>query len=117
MFGVEMCATEVCVTLRRGIRHPVQASAATRSIPVLGGEACSWYSVRGEFVCIARDWLVSLLGRPCSVCGDALIYERGRGNLVSQRIDNTVGRELDKVVPMNCWCSCAVSDANKWKII
>ena len=54
--------------------------------------------------------LLGCLGKSCSGCGDALIYERGKSTLTANRIDNTVGHELDNMVPMCCWCSCALSN-------
>ena len=55
-------------------------------------------------------WLLGCLGKSCSGCGDALVYEKGKSNLTPQRIGNTVGHELDNVVPMCCWCNCALSN-------
>ncbi len=53
---------------------------------------------------VAVAWLTGCLGKFCSECEDAPIYERGtseRGtsNLTVQRIDNTVEHELDNLVP------------------
>ena len=59
---------------------------------------------------VTTAWLLSCLGKSCSGCGDALVYEKGKSNLTAQRIDNTVGHELDNVVPMCCWCNCALSN-------
>ena len=62
----------------------------------------------GCFVTVA--WLLGCLGKCCSGCGDALVYERGKSNLTANRIDNSVGHEIDNVVPMCCWCNCALSN-------
>ena len=51
-----------------------------------------------QYVTVA--WLSGCLGKSRSGCGDALVYEKGMSNLTAQRIDNTVGHELDYVVPM-----------------
>ena len=59
------------------------------------------------FVTVA--WLLGCLGKSCSGCGDALVYEKGKSNLTANRIDN-VGHEIDNVVPMCCWCNCALSN-------
>jgi tetrahydromethanopterin S-methyltransferase subunit D len=55
-------------------------------------------------------WLTGCLGKSCSGCGDALIYERGKSNLTAQRIDNTIAHELDNVIPMCVFCNCALSN-------
>jgi hypothetical protein len=62
----------------------------------------------GCFVTVA--WLLGCLGKCCSGCGDALVYEKGKSNLTANRIDNSVGHEIDNVVPMCCWCNCALSN-------
>ena len=58
---------------------------------------------------VTVGWLTGCLGKSCSGCGDALIYERGKSNLTANRIDNTVGHEIDNAVPLCCWCNCALS--------
>jgi hypothetical protein len=59
---------------------------------------------------VTTAWLLSCLGKSCSGCGDALVYERGKSNLTAQRIDNTVAHELDNVIPMCVFCNCALSN-------
>jgi len=59
---------------------------------------------------VTVKWLMGCLGKSCSGCGDALVYEKGKSNLTANRIDNSVGHEIDNVVPMCCWCNCALSN-------
>ncbi len=59
---------------------------------------------------VTTAWLLSCLGKSCSSRRDALVYEQGKSDLTAQRIDNTVAHELDNVVPMCCWCNCALSN-------
>ncbi len=63
-----------------------------------------------EHCYVTLAWLTDCLGKSCSGCGDALICEPDTSNLTAQRTDNTVGHELDNVVPMCCWCNCALSN-------
>ena len=49
---------------------------------------------------VTTAWLLSCLGKSCSSCGDALVYEQGKSNLTAQRIDNTIAHEIDNVIPM-----------------
>ena len=60
------------------------------------------------FVTVA--WLLGCLGKCCSGCGDALIYEKGKSNLTANRIDNRIGHELDNIVPMCLFCKHALSN-------
>jgi hypothetical protein len=55
-------------------------------------------------------WLLGCLGKSCGSCGDALTYERGLSNLTAQRVDNSVGHQLDNVIPMCSWCNCSLSN-------
>ena len=59
---------------------------------------------------VTTAWLLSCLGKSCSGCMDPLTYEQGKSNLTAQRIDNTVGHELDNIVPMCVFCNCALSN-------
>ena len=59
---------------------------------------------------ITKEWLTDCLGKSCCECGDALIYEKGRSNLTANRIDNSIGHELDNVVPCCVFCNCALSN-------
>ena len=53
---------------------------------------------------------MSCLGKSCSGCGEALIYERGVSNITAQRIDNTIGHEIDNIIPLCLFCNCALSN-------
>ena len=81
---------------RKVDRYKQQGKKAKREV----NDAC--------FVTVA--WLLGCLGKCCSGCGDALVYEKGKSNLTANRIDNSVGHEIDNVVPMCCWCNCALSN-------
>ena len=59
------------------------------------------------FVTVAR--LIGCLGTSCSDCGDALVYE-SKYNRPANKIDHTVGHEIDNVVSYGCWCNCCLSN-------
>jgi hypothetical protein len=59
---------------------------------------------------VTREWLMGCLGKSCSECGDALVYEQGKSNLTAQRIDNSIGHQLDNIVPCCVFCNCALSN-------
>jgi hypothetical protein len=59
---------------------------------------------------VTVKWLTDCLGKCCNGCGDALVFERGKSNLTANRIDTTVGHEIDNIVPYCCWCNCCLSN-------
>ena len=36
--------------------------------------------------------------------------EKGKSTLTANRIDNSVGHEIDNADPMCCWCTCALTN-------
>ena len=59
---------------------------------------------------VTTAWLMGCLGKSCSDCGDALVFERGVSNLTAQRIDNSLAHQIDNIVPLCRWCNCAMSN-------
>jgi hypothetical protein len=59
---------------------------------------------------VNTEWLLGCLGKSCSECGDALVYERGMSNLTANRIDNSLGHEIDNIIPTCTYCNCALSN-------
>ena len=59
---------------------------------------------------VTVKWLTDCLGKSCSGCGDALVYERGKSNLTANKIDNSVRHEIDNIVHYCCWCNCCISN-------
>jgi hypothetical protein len=64
---------------------------------------------------VTVDWLYGCFGKPCSNCGDLLMWERnGDGRLVSnltaQRINNSIPHEMHNIIPMCVECNRALSN-------
>jgi hypothetical protein len=63
---------------------------------------------------VDKEWLKGCYGKSCQSCGDCLVYtiedKMVTSNLTAQRVDNTIGHEIDNIVPFCHWCNCAVSD-------
>ena len=63
---------------------------------------------------IDKEWLKNCFGKSCNSCGDCMVYSIEdnivRSNLTAQRLDNTIGHEVDNIVPYCLYCNCAVSN-------
>lgn len=63
---------------------------------------------------IDREWLKGCFGKSCNSCGDCMMYSIEdkivSSNLTAQRLDNTIGHEVDNIVPYCLYCNCAVSN-------
>jgi hypothetical protein len=69
-----------------------------------------WSDVLKAVIPIVVAALAWLLGQVLQWLRGCPVYEEGKSNLTANRIDNSVGHEIDNVVPMCCWCNCALSN-------
>jgi hypothetical protein len=63
---------------------------------------------------IDKEWMKGCFGKSCNSCGDCMVYsiedKMVTSNLTAQRLDNTIGHEIDNIVPYCLYCNCAVSN-------
>ena len=63
---------------------------------------------------ITKEWLMNCFGGSCRSCGCDFQFKMGpngtTSNLTAQRIDNTLGHEINNIIPYCVSCNCNQSN-------